>query len=660
MALLYPGMLWALMALAIPIAVHLFNFRRHKQVYFSNTALLKTIQQENAKTKKLKYLVALMLRCLFIVALVLAFAFPFQKDSAVALNTEEGVVGVYLDNSMSMKAQSSKTTLLEDARESAKSLVKRLSPSTRYLLITNSFEVQNEYPMNQEEMLDQLDRMKMEGNPLKMNEVLERFQMLRKRHGFDRATLFAYSDFQRNMLDMSGVKADSALQVVVVPMVSEQRANLTVDTLWLGSPVMQVDLANELHVKVSNQGEKAVKGLPVNLTVDGKVTASGTVDVEGQDDAELVLQFLLQDPGTLRCQVSLMDYPITFDDSYCFTVEPHPSLRVVELTRVPKESSVSLVFADDPQFNFQAMDPQGIDLQALAKAHLVVVDETSSINETLRQTLEEDAAEGASVVFFHDDGKVIDTNTLNFNTLAIKHEFFNDMILDMPHHADLPKVKQHVRLMPSPESTTLISLDNGDPLLLMKPVGKGFVFDFATTLDARWSTLADHSLFVPMMLKMALMGGGVNRMSYTLGTDDMLMFNDIDVEGDREMKIRNEDGTYEMMLVNEVRNNRVCVFLREDLPAAGFYELWVNDSLAHVLAWNDSRLESEMEFVEGQEIKKAFKSAGQEVMAVLQADEFAQHDLVDAMARKSSLWKWFVLLALLALAGEVAVLRFWK
>ena len=234
------------------------------------------------------------------------------------------------------------------------------------------------------------------------------------------------------------------------------------------------------------------------------------------------------------------------------------------------------------------------------------------------------------------------------------------MILDMPHHADLPKVKQHVRLMPSPESTTLISLDNGDPLLLMKPVGKGFVFDFATTLDARWSTLADHSLFVPMMLKMALMGGGVNRMSYTLGTDDMLMFNDIDVEGDREMKIRNEDGTYEMMLVNEVRNNRVCVFLREDLPAAGFYELWVNDSLAHVLAWNDSRLESEMEFVEEQEIKKAFKSAGQEVMAVLQADEFAQHDLMDAMARKSSLWKWFVLLALLALAGEVAVLRFWK
>jgi len=53
MAFLYPNMLFGLFALAIPIIIHLFNFRRHKIVYFSNTATLKTIEQENAKTKKI-------------------------------------------------------------------------------------------------------------------------------------------------------------------------------------------------------------------------------------------------------------------------------------------------------------------------------------------------------------------------------------------------------------------------------------------------------------------------------------------------------------------------------------------------------------------------------------------------------------------------------
>ena len=76
MRFLYPNMLWGLFALLIPILIHLFNFRRHKLVYFSNTTVLRSIQQENAKTRKLKYLVTLLLRCLFITALVLAFAFP--------------------------------------------------------------------------------------------------------------------------------------------------------------------------------------------------------------------------------------------------------------------------------------------------------------------------------------------------------------------------------------------------------------------------------------------------------------------------------------------------------------------------------------------------------------------------------------------------------
>jgi len=64
MRFLYPNMLWGLLALLIPILIHLFNFRRHKLVYFSNTAVLRSIQQENAKTRKLKYLVTLLLRCL--------------------------------------------------------------------------------------------------------------------------------------------------------------------------------------------------------------------------------------------------------------------------------------------------------------------------------------------------------------------------------------------------------------------------------------------------------------------------------------------------------------------------------------------------------------------------------------------------------------------
>lgn len=653
-------MFWALAALAIPIAVHLFNFRRHKQVYFSNTALLKTIQQENAKTKKLKYLVVLGLRCLFIVALVLAFAFPFRPDSAATIDTEEGVVGIYLDNSMSMKAQSSKTTLLEDARESARHLVERFSPSTRYLLMTNSFEIQNEYPMNQEEMLNQLDRMDLDGSPVKLNQVIDRFEMLKKRHGFEQATLIAYSDFQKHTFDLSGISQDTALNVIAVPMNAELNANLSIDTVWLGSPVMQVGIANEIHAVVSNHGEKTVKGLPVNLSMEGKVTASSSVDVEGHGTSELVMQFLLQEPGATRCALSLMDYPITFDDTYDFVVETRPTLKVVEIIRNEQTSYPSLVFGDDPQYDFSKMSPSGIDLYELAKAQLIVVSETSTLNETMRQALLEDASEGACVVLFHDDSQTVDTSQMGVSQMAQQHDFFQDIILDLPQHADLPRVKKHVSLHPKADETVLMTLDNGEPFLVQRTVGKGFVFDFSTTLDAQWSTLADHSLLVPLLLKMALLGGGTGKVSYTLGVDNILIFNDLNTEGDLQAHLRSEDASFEMMPSQEVRNNRVCIFIHDDLPAAGFYDLVVQDSVCHVLAWNDSRDESELQFASKSEIEKAFKAAGVAVMAVLDADDFADHDVVEAMAKKSSLWKWFVLMALLALAGEIAVLRFWK
>ena len=629
-------------------------------MYFSNTALLKTIQEENAKTKKLKYLVALALRCLFIIGLVLAFAFPYKPDKAMNLDTEEGFVGVYIDNSMSMKAQSKKTTLLEDARKSARDLVGQLPPSTRYLLLTNSFEVQNEYPMNQEEMLDQLDRMNLDGRPVLMNEVIDRFEMLRKRHGYAQATLFVYSDFQRNMFQLDGVQSDTALRIVAVPMQADLQSNLTIDTVWLSSPVIQPGLSNELHVKVANHGEKAVKGLPLNLSMDGKVTASATIDVEGKESAELVMQFLIQEPGSTRCAVSLMDFPITFDDAYAFVVETKPTLKVVELNGAGRESYASMVFGDDPQYDFTLMDPNRIDLNALSKAQLIIVDEASTINETVRQNLLDDAAEGASIAIFHDDGKVVDTSTMAVRDLAIKHEFFSDMILDLPQHADLPKVKRHVPLVPSANATVLMNLDNGDPMLLETPVGKGRVYDFATTLDAQWSNLADNSLYVSLMLKMALLGGGVGRLSYTLGTDQTLVFNDLDAEADGSLELRNDDGSFVMMPAHEVRNNRMIVFLHDDLPEAGFYELAMHDSVYHVMAWNESRMESEMDYADPETVAKAFKEAGFESTAVLEADDFANHDLMQAMARQSSLWRWFVLLALIALAGEVAVLRFWK
>ena len=674
MRFLYPNMLWGLFALLIPILIHLFNFRRHKLVYFSNTAVLRNIQQENAKTRKLKYLVTLLLRCLFIAAMVLAFAFPYQPEKQLNVNASDNLIGIYIDNSMSMKGQSQRTTLIEDARQSARDLVHKLNPSNRYLLMTNSFEIQNEYPMNQEEMLDQLDRMNTDGAPVPMGEVMDRFEMLAKQHGFSTSTLFVYSDFQENTFDLTAAKADTTMQVVVVPMLPEFTSNIYIDSVWLASPIVQVGLTNDLMVRVVNQGDKEVKGLPVNFTMNGTMAASTTVDLEKNGSAEIGMQFVVENNGEQRCSVSLMDHPITFDDAYDFVISVKPSLSVIELGT--ESSACSLLFDDDEQFNYALMEPSRFDLGAIAKAQLLIVNETAVMNETLQQTLLDAVSEGASLMVFPsvDDpksnrylyGKLgltlmeADTNSTSVEDLALQHAFFSDMILDLPQHPDLPKVKQHIRLKTNGLATPLLTLQNADPLLMMETVGKGQAFVMATALSPIWSDLADNAIFVPMMVKMAFMGGKMDKMSYTIGMDKMLVLSDLNLEGDRRFLFSNAERTFELMPASEVRNGKVYLYLNDNLPESGFYDLLVNDTLNRVTAWNESRIESKMVFADRNDIEPQFKKAGFNVAAVLDTSDFATADLVEAMAHQSSQWKLFALIALLALLGEIAVLRFWK
>lgn len=674
MSFLYPNMFWGLLALLIPIAIHLFNFRKHKLVYFSNTAVLRDIQQENAKTKKLKYLVSLLLRCLFIIGLVFAFAFPYRPEKSFETEAENALIGVYLDNSMSMKARSQRTTLLEDARESARDLVDKFAPSTRFVLMTNSFEMQNEYPLSQEEMLMQIDRMSQEGGPVAMGEVIDRFEMLRKQYGYTSSTLFLFSDFQKNTFDLKPLVVDSALRVIAVPVQPESQENVYVDTVWLTSPIIQAGLTNEVNVKVVNQSEKEIKGLPLNLTMDDKLAASATVDLEANGDAEVPMQFLLEQSGRQKCSVSLTDYPITFDDSYDFVLEVKPSLSVIEIGKTA--TSCALVFDDDSQFRYETMSPTSIDLAPLLRAQMIIVNETASINETVQQDLLDDVAQGSSLAVFPNmsDPKMLsylyqklglsvvelDENPASVDGLAQQHEFFDDMVLRMPAEADLPKTEKHVRLRQYGTMQTLLSLQNGDPLLLTEPVGKGRVFVFTTALDPSWSNLSDNALFVPILVKMALMGGQVDRIAYIIGQDKMLGFSDLDLENDLDYRLRSLDGAFELMPAAETRNGKVLLYLNEQLPQQGFYELFEHDSVSHLLAWNQSRLESKMEFADEKTIEQSLKQAGLTYTAVLDAVDFANNDLVKAMAQHSSVWKWFVLIALLALLGEAAVLRLWK
>jgi len=220
MSFLYPYFLFALVAISIPVIIHLFNFKTYKTVYFSNIQFLKNIKQETKSKSELKHLLVLLSRILAIAALVFAFAQPYK---ALITNTglqKEEIVGIYIDNSFSMDAESKYGNLLDVSKSRARAIVDAYKLSARFLLLTNDFEIKHQRLVNKEQFLDFLSDVAVSSNVRSTSEVYARMRDFLSAESLTKTgnkktsnTVFFLSDFQKTSTDLNTLTNDTTINI---------------------------------------------------------------------------------------------------------------------------------------------------------------------------------------------------------------------------------------------------------------------------------------------------------------------------------------------------------------------------------------------------------------------------------------------------------------
>jgi hypothetical protein len=253
--------------------------------------------------------------------------------------------------------------------------------------------------------------------------------------------------------------------------------------------------------------------------------------------------------------------------------------------------------------------------------------------------------------FEQQERTVSDVNTEEF--------VFKDVFENKSANLKLPVTKGNFRLstLASRGEERLLTYRDGNTFLGKYKSGQGILYLCSAPLDEQYSNLArSGEIFIPMLYKMAISSARERPIAYTIGRDETIEADNVVRGGESVYKLKGDKE--EFIPQQRIVASKVFLGVQNQILKAGYYDLFLTeDTTLAKFAFNYDRRESNLAYLSADQLKeKALPNVS--VLTGSAAANF--EEVVSDRSRGVVLWKWCVILALLALAAEVLLLRFWK
>jgi len=682
MSFLYPVFLFALLALAIPVIIHLFNFKRYKTLYFSNVSLLKRIKQESRKKSQLKQLIILMTRLLTIASLVFAFSRPYIPLNNRKTNAARQIVAIYIDNTFSMKAEGEKGQLLEQAKSKTIEIANSYRVGTQFQLLTSDFAPGNQFLINKEQVIQQVSEIKECPRSPKLSDVY--LQAVRSISTSDRKaekTLYFLSDFQKGNTDFAMLKPDTSVWTYLFPFKAEKTNNLMIDSCWFELPGRKIGQPEKLLVRIRNLSDQAYQNIPVRLTINDSLKAISNINLTGQEESVIELNYTNNSQGIQLCKVELDDYPIIYDNSYFLSYQVRGKLRALGIVNSAKNGSeyMNALFRDDELVTYDEFPENNIQIAELKNYQCIFLINNQKISSGLKSELNAFVEQGGVLVIFPDqlsdyseynalinsvNGKSIanfDTLRMNISEINYNHELYKNVFKKHENEADLPVIKGFINFSGqiTGAETTLLKFRNGKSALATHSFGNGTVYTFAFPLSKNNFDFIRHSIFVPTVYNMVLNSGEPQKYAYSMDSDEPVILNQ--PQNVNEIKIINYQSKDEFICpFRTVGSGKKQLILDEMTKEAGHFLIQDGNKNIQSVSYNYSRKESIPEFYSEDDLQKIIKTNEFKQFQLIESSNLSFGETLQDLNNGRQLWRYFIIIAIFFIICEMAVIRFWK
>ncbi len=682
MSFLYPLFLIALIAVAIPVIIHLFNFKRYKTLYFSNVKLLKLIRQESRKKSILKQILILLSRILAIVALVFAFSQPYIPLSNRTSKAARQIVAVYIDNTFSMKAEGEKGPLLEQAKLKAIEIANSYRAGTQFFIITSDFLPQHQFVLNKEQFIQEVAVIKESQHSPKTPEIYrEAIRTISTSAKKAEKTLYILSDFQKSGVDIETIKADSAVYTYLLPFMSGKTNNLLIDSCWFETPGRKIGQQEKLFVRIRNLSDQAYQKIPVRFTVNDSLKAISNINIAAQEKSVLELSYTNNSEGIQLGKVELDDYPIIYDNSYFLSYQVHGKMLALGITNSQNIGSDYLksLFNGDELIQYDEFPENNIQISQLKNYDCIFLINNQKFSSGLKSELAAFVEGGGSLVIFPNRSanyeeynallsllkgntiNSVDTSSMAISEINYNHELYHDVFAKPENEAEMPVIKGYLNFSDQMQNTetVLLKFRNGRKALCIHQLGSGKVYTFAFPLDQKNFNFIRHVIFVPTVYNMVLNSGESQKYAYPIESDDPIILNQ-DINQNR-LKIINSRTKEEFLTEARTIGSGKKQLILDDLSKeAGHYLIQNGDKVIQSVSYNYPRKESIPEFYSESELAKLIENSGLIQFQIIESSDVNFSKTLLDLNNGKQLWKYFIMLSIFFLFCEMAVIRFWK
>lgn len=682
-----PALAIGVVALGVPLLIHLLTRRTPKTMTFPTLRFLLAARAHQSRLYHVRHILLLLVRTALLLLILLAFLRPtLMQGSGRTQDPKAGRTTIILmDVSASMEYRYAGVSPLTQARAAAMTLLDHYGKADQFNLILMGATPDSSFDEPSDNLFllrrDIRDAAVRQECPNIGAAIAEAVSQLKAAAGSKHICFI--SDFQRtnwSSVDFSKIEPD--IEMVFLPVGPERAENCAVTDVAIrpGSPTVSEDI--EIVCKVANYSDRPHR-LPVEMRFQDNESFKQELELDPQSTISTSFHLRIHQSGQYEGRVSIPDDGLEIDNQRHFILSLAEKIGVLVVTdddRTHEQSGARFLvnainpFSETRQAAAVAtvIPSSQLNAAALSAAQVVVLSDIHELSRSSGQALLDYLKSGGSAVYFHvspagsqnldhlaawSEGNLtlpfkltgqIDLSQRGGHASLAQGNFDNDILRKFRETPELGEIRfqrffstERIKQ----KGQVLLQYDDGNIAMAQTVVGGGTLLLCNFSCSLSHSDLARHTLFVPLVHEIVkgLRPSTGRRNTFLVGEP---CYTTIPPVADADpLVFKNPAGQPIEGNLDKGQGGTAVFFPKT--TACGFYRVYASGKVAGSVAVNVDPLESNLEKLDASQLKElARKGSGAAFLASADAAG------IEALLEGRPLWHYFLLAAIGVLCIE--------